>query len=65
VKISSGKNYGMESCSPPRAKPGPKPKGDRTATIVYLPTVEVYEQRLRILDDRIATLTHLRSNVAA
>jgi hypothetical protein len=28
----------MESSSPPRAKPGPKPKGDRTATIVYLPT---------------------------
>ncbi|MBV9139959.1 MAG: hypothetical protein JO115_03415 [Pseudonocardiales bacterium] len=27
----------MESCRA-RGKPGPKPKGDRTATIVYLPT---------------------------
>ena len=29
------------------------------------PALEVYEQRLRTLDDRIAILTHLRSNLAA
>lgn len=27
--------------------------------------LEVYEQRLRVLDDQIATLTHVRSNLAA
>lgn len=29
------------------------------------PALEVYEQRLRVLDDQIATLTHLRNNLAA
>lgn len=29
------------------------------------PALEIYEQRLRTLDDQIATLTHLRSNLAA
>lgn len=51
LKIRSGRKLAMESCRPSRGKPGPKPKGHRTATIVYLPT-ELRRQAAEIANDK-------------